>query len=96
MEFLIVCLMIAANLAYLLHYGERDGFTIKGQLPPKNTPEGKRSRNIARAVVALTAAGIVLLIVRQQNGQGVRQVLLPILVGATVYLASYLSKQSSR
>lgn len=95
MDFLLVVLVIVANFLFLRANGERDGLTLRAQLPPASTPEGKRSRIVGALVVAFSITAFVT-IALHQPGANRSSVIMPVLAGAGVFLVSYLAQKKNK
>ena len=85
----ILFLVVLIGYLFLRSYGG-EGFTARGQFAPANTPEGKRDRAMAWGVVALIVGAVAFVAMRQEGGQST--VIIPVLIGAAVYLIFYLNK----
>lgn len=89
-------LFTAAIVAYIYlrsHGGK--GLSINAKLAPSSTHEGKRDRRLALGVLAFLATAVTFVLVRKGTN-AVFSVIIPLLIGAIVFLAPYLNKKKSK
>ena len=92
MELLIISAILLYCYLYVRAYGEKEGSTIKIQLPPASTKEGRRGRLLAGIGFGFSTGAICFLAIRSQN-QGdysAVSIVLPFLIGLAIPFAIYL------
>lgn len=88
-DFLI--LVTASSLAYIFlrsHGGE--GLSIKAQLAPSSTSEGKKDRVMANAILGIMIFAFLFVVFRHIEDGGVLAILMPLTLGIVAFLWPYL------
>jgi hypothetical protein len=89
MDFGLIVLAGILNYAFLRSKGGK-GISISAQLAPAHTAQGKKDRLIGAALTSFSIAVFALVFIHQNSYGQLSAVAVPTLMGAAVFLGSYL------